>query len=340
MGELYQSGKPAGMRKLDVHNAVIEGVKMEAKFLALLSGAMNLVEFIGSWAVDQGPTIYDPASTSRPDNNDRDAVEVPYQLDGVMQIFKSKGWSLNYLADQLPAYYEAQGQTKARGKARDAKNLALSIQRVLLSEQECRKEAPGVAPKTRGIANWLQTTAHAVDGISEVPAALRPGADQWYTGTLAAFTEQYLKDLCLAAYKKRDGDLMLTGFVGIDLKTAMSAFTEKVAVTATMDNVRQLPTQKQKELQTICDFFRYDGVELAVMTETGLFADTTTFANTAASHKGGLFLDMKMVQMRWLNKIKDFDDTPDIWGASGIHRAEGRLELLNPSWMFAVKPSA
>ena len=340
MGELYQDGKPAGMRRRDVHSVVIENVRMEAKFLALLNGAMDLVEFIGSWAVDKGPTIYDPASTERPDNNDRASAEVPDQLDGVMQIFASKGWSLNYLADQLPAYYEAKGQTKAKAKAKDAKNLALSMQRVLLSEQECRKAAAGVAAKTRGIAKWLGTDAHSVDGISEVPVALRPGADQWYTGTLAAFTEADLKAMCLASYKKRDGDLMLTLFAGIDLKAAMSAFTEKVPVTATMDNVRQLPSQKRKELETICDFFRYDGVEVAALTETGLFANTTTFANTVATHKGGLLLDMKMIQMRWLNKIKDFDDEKDTWGFSGIHRAEGRLEVLNPSWMAAIKPSA
>jgi hypothetical protein len=78
------------------------------------------------------------------------------------------------------------------------------------------------------------------------------------------------------------------------------------------------------------------------MTQSNLFANVAadTLADTAATDKGGLFLDMSMIQMRWLDKITALDDTPDNHGKSGFFRAAGRLEVLNPSWMFAVKPSA
>jgi len=341
MAELYLSDKPTGMRELDVHDAIIEGVKRDAKFLALVNGSTSLKELVGSWAVQKGPSYKNPAAKARPDNNDRAKPAVPHQLDGVMEIFESQGWSVNWVADRLKAIYESKGQTVSAAKADDSSNLALSIERVLLSAQECRKEGANAA-LTRGIASWLATAAHAVDGVSEVPAELRPAANQWYTGTLAAFNEAALKSLCLAAYKRRRGAVNLTGFVGIDLKQAMSAFTEKVDVTATMENVRQLASQKQRELETICDVFRYDGAEIMAMTQSNLFADATneTLADTVATDKGGLFLDMSMIQMRWLDKIVALDDTPDNHGKSGFFRAAGRLEVLNPSWMFAVKPSA
>lgn len=340
MAELYLTDKPTGMRKLDVHDAIIMGMEREAKFLALVNGTTSLTELVGSWAVQRGPTYKNPASKSRPDNNDRAKPTVPHQLDGVMEIFKSEGWSVNWLAEQIKAHYEGKTATVAAAKAEDSSNLALSIERALLSEQECAKEAADSAALTRGIAKWLSTSAHAVDGISEVPAELRPGADQWYTGTLADFKESHLQALCLAAFKRRRGALALTAFVGIDLKHAMSSFAEKVPVTSSLDSVRQLAAQKNRELESIVDVFRYDGVTLTAMVQTNLFADTTTFADTVATDKGGLLLDMSMIRMRWLERIMDKADLPDHWGQSGFFRGAGRLEVLNPSWMCAIKPSA
>lgn len=342
MAELYLTDKPTGMRKLDVHDMVIESVSRQAKFLAILAGNTGLKELIGSWAVRRGPSYANPAALARPSSNDRAKPTVPHQLDGVMEIFESAGYSVNWLANELPALYESKGQTLADAKAEDSSNLALSIERVLLSEQECRKESGNLAALTRGIGSWLSTSAHGVDGISEVPAELRPGSDQWYTSTLAAFNEDALKSLALASYKKVKRDIMLTGFVGIDLKQKMSAFTEKVDVTTSLDSVRQLSPNKKRELETICDVFRYDGVELLTMTQSNLFADTAQagLPDTVATFKGGLFLDMEMLRMAWLKRIHEVPDAEDTHGQSGFFRAAGRLEVLNPMHMFAIKPSA
>lgn len=340
MAELYLEQKP--MRRQDIHDVVIESVYRKAKFLAMVSGSETLKELVGSWGVRKGPTFKNPAALARPANNNRATPTVPTELQGIMQIFESAGYAVNWLADELPAVYESKGITIGAAKAEDSENLALSMERVLLSEQECRVATANLPALTRGIAKWLSTTAHAVAGIAEVPVELRPVAAQHYTGTLAAFDETAFKALLLAAYKRRGTDLMLTGFVGIDLKQAMSNFTEKVAVTATLDNVRTLTPQKKRELETICDVFRYDGVEVRCMVQNNLFADTAKdgLDDTVATYKGGLFVEMDVIKMNYLKRIYDVMDPEDTHGKSGFFRAAGRLEVLNPMSGVVVKPSA
>jgi hypothetical protein len=340
MAELYLEDKP--MRRQDIHDVVIESVYRKAKFLAMVSGSQTLKELIGSWGVRKGPTYKNPAALARPATNNRAKPTVPSELQGVMQIFESAGYSINWLAEELPAVYESKGVTLGAAKAEDSENLALSMERVLLSEQECRIATAELPALTRGIAKWFSTSAHNVAGVVEVPAELRPKAAQWYTGTLAAFNEAAFKALLLAAYKQRNTDLMLTGFVGIDLKQVMSDFVEKVAVTATLDSVRTLAPQKKRELENICDVFRYDGVEARVMVQNNLFADTTKdgLDDTVATYKGGLFVEMDMIQMNYLKRIYDVPDPEDTHGKSGFFRAAGRLEVKNPMSGVVIKPSA
>ena len=340
MAELYLEDKP--MRALDVHSKVIESVFRTAKFLALVSGNETLKELVGSWGVKKGPTFKNPKGLARAATNDRATPTTPAELQGVMEIFRSAGYSVNWLADAIPALYESKGITIGAAKAEDSSNFALSIERVLLSEQECRLASDGVEALTRGIAKWLSPSAHTVTGVLDVPVSLRPTSAQWYTGTLAAFTEADLQAMLLAAYKRRGTDLALTAFMGIDLKQKMSSFAEKVPVTATLDNVRKLSPQAKKELEVICDIFRYDGVEVKAMIQSNLFADTTKdgLDDTVATHKGGLFVEMDMLNMSWLEKISDKPDLADHDGTSGCFRAAGRLEVRNPMSGCVVKPSA
>ena len=342
MGELYQEAKPTNMREQDVHKAVIDSVAMEAKFLAMLSGKDDLMELVGTWGVRKGPTYKNPAALARPATNARRTPDVPTELQGVMEIFESEGYAVNWVAERMKAKYESSGSTTAEAKAQDSRNLALSIERVLLADQECRMAANGVAALTRGVVNWLSPNAHNVAGIADVPVDLRPSAAQHYTGTLAAFNEAAFKALLLAAYKRRNTNLNLTGFVGIDLKGVMSDFAEKVAVTATLDSVRTLTPQKRRELESICDVFRYDGVEVRCMVQNNLFADTTKdgLDDTVATYKGGLFVEMDVIKMNYLKRIYDVMDPEDTHGKSGFFRAAGRLEVLNPMSGVVVKPSA
>jgi len=340
MGELYLEDKP--MRVKDVHSAVIDSVYLGAKFLALVNGNEKLKELVGSWGVKKGPTYKNPKGLARAATSDRAKPTTPTELQGVMEIFRSAGYSVNWLADALPALYESKGITIGAAKAEDSSNFALSIERVLLSEQECRLASDGVEALTRGIANWLSKDAHNVAGVTDVPATLRPNASQWYTGALSAFDEAAFKAMLLAAYKRRGTDLNLTGFVGIDLKQVMSNFTEKVVVSATLDNVRALTPQAKRELEVICDIFKYDGVTVKTMIQSNLFADTTKdgLDDTLATHKGGLFVEMDMLNMSWLERISDKPDLKDHDGTSGCFRAAGRLEVRNPMSGCVVKPSA
>lgn len=339
MGFLYQVDKP--MRVNDYHEAVVDSADTEAAFLGVLRNGPTPKELKDTWPVARAPKIKNPESYDGKDKTDGWGNTVPLTLEGVCEIFESEGWAVARVTSKLRAAWEKMQQSAAFQRAEDAKAFALSIQRLLLSSQECRVAAGATAGRTRCLFSWLSPNAHNVEGVTEVPAELRPAAAQYYSGKFDDFNEAAFKAMLKAAYTKRRAPVTLTGYVGIDLKEKMSLWNEIVPVTADAQAAVKSVAKEARTLELIVDVFKYDAGTVRTLVQNDLLCDVTQddLPHTYQTPKAGAFLDLDMWELAWLERITHFDGQDAGGGPRGHHFATGRMNCKNPAWQCAVVPS-
>lgn len=172
------------------------------------------------------------------------------------------------------------------------------IERRCLSREDTLEEnAPKNAYETRGGFSWLSNTAQTT---FPVPDDFRPGADQVYSGTLAAFTEAELLKLGRAAFKRRKGPTTLKGFVGVDLKASISNFTKYDDTPGGKTLVRRFnQNADDKAVVNVIDRIVCDTGTIELHISSFLATDADTGDDTAYTHRSGLFLDMDMVGLAY-----------------------------------------
>lgn len=341
---LYLVDKPNRLPGYDWHNQIIKNVDDSCPFLTVLKNGPTPTEMKGTWVVDEGLTTKNPSGLEGEDKTTGFSFTVPQKMEGVCELFTSPGFMVTDLAQRFKTDWDKISPI-ARAISKDAKNFAKSIEKVMLSSQECQIGSSSTKYLMRGAFAWLNTAAAGVSGVQDIPAALRPGTDQIYGKTsgqtFAAYVESNLKDQLTAAYKKRGGRVDLFGYVGIDLKQKMSTWNEKIPTTANITEVKQVANPANK-ISLMVDTFEYDAGTLRTMVMDDMLCDmaSETLAATANTDKAGLFIDLSMWEMAWQMPITKFD-LPDLGGGErGYHKAIARLNCLNPSWQCAVIPSA
>jgi hypothetical protein len=339
MSFLYQVDKP--MRVNDYHEKIVDSADTEAAFLGVLPNGPVPKELKDTWPVSRAPVIAKPEALDGADKTTGWGNTVPLTLEGVCEIMASTGWAVARVSSKLRAAWEKMMQSAAFQRAEDAKAFALSIQRMLLSNQECRVASGGTAGRTRCVFSWLSPNAHAVDGITEVPAELRPAAAQYYSGAFDDFTEASFKAQLMAAYDKRRSPVTLTGYVGIQLKAKMSLWNELVPVTASLDSARSI-AKKADALELMVDVFKYDMGTVRTLVQNDLMCDMdqSDMPHTYQTPRSGAFLDLAMWNLAWLERIEHMDGIDQGGGPRGHHFATGRLNCLNPAWQCAVVPAS
>lgn len=339
MGFLYQVDKP--MRVNDYHEKVIDSANTDAPFLGVLPAGPTPKELKDTWPVRREPKIKFPESADGKDKTDGWGNTVPLTLEGVCEIFQSEGWAVARVASKLRAAWEAMSRSMAYQQSSDAVAFTLSIQRLLLSNQECRIATGALPGRTRGLFSWLSPNAHAVAGVAEVDPEIRPTDAQYYSGKFSDYNENSFKAQLIAAYKKRRAPVTLFGYVGIDLKTKMSLWQQLVQVTDDVNLARHVD-QKQGALEMVVDTFKYDAGTVRTVLQNDLMCDVTQddMPLTDTTPMAGAFLDLTMWELAWLERITHMDDLDQGGGPRGHHYATGRLNCLNPSWQLAVVPGS
>lgn len=327
------------MRVNDYHSVVIDSANTEAAFLGVLPNGKTPKELKDTWAVRRAPRIKKPESNDGLDKTAGWGNVIPLTLEGVCEIMESEGWAVGRVANKLRAGYESQ-VSAADQRAADATAFALSIQRLFLSNQECRVGTKALPGRTRCLFSWLSSAVHGVAGVAEVDAEIRPSATQIYTGNFDDFNEESLKAMLLAAYAKRRAPVSLTGYVGIDLKSKMSLWNELVPVTAALESARSI-AKKADALEVVVDVFKYDAGTVRTLVQNDLLCDVSQddMPHTYQTPKAGAFLDLDMWELAWLERIEHMDDQDMGGGPRGHHFATGRLNCLNPAWQCAVIPA-
>ncbi len=337
MAELYTVNKV--LRKQDAFDAVTRSMADQVQLIPSLKRGERPKDWNGEWEIEPFPSSHDPAIKEGQDKTDGYNVDVGFLLKGSLQIARSKGWKVTRESNLMPSVTEKSvGVSAAKAKAQDSRNLILSIERMLLSDQEVvEKVAADTVTKTRGMMSWLDKAAHAVHPI---PTALRP-ADE-FKGDVKTFTEADLKALISKAYRQINGQVSLIGYVGLGLKEIMSNFYAQVPVTQSMrDTLVRTAPANASEIKLVVDTFQYDGGIVRTVVSTNVNTDKASgFLPTDASHLSGAFIDPSMWRLQFLEEMTHIDQKDDGGGPRGFFQSILRLQCLNPMGQFRVVHAA
>ena len=335
MGALYTFDKP--MQVTDYHTGVTNSVSTRAPFLALLRAGPEPRNWKDTWAVAELPTTINPVAGEGVDKTDGFGSSVPFQLEGICEIFRSMGYQVTEESELFKAAYET-GSSTARAQAKDAQDLMLSIEKILLSAQPARDRGTGVERLTRGAFEWMSPTAQT---FLPVPDDLRPTAAQYSTAALSAYNEAAFIAQGQAAALQVNDTVDLMGYVGLKLKQAMSLFNYKVDITATLGDTRQAAVQPDK-VSMMVDFFEYDWGMVKTVWMPRLLCDysSDTLADGEHSSESGLFLNMRLWEGGWKQRLTHNPvDSSGGGGKRGFHKAIMRLTCKNPMGQFALAPA-
>lgn len=258
------------------------------------------------------------------------------KLSAYAMWLRSKGWMVSRLA-QLTKTAGVKDE-KAKQAADDALLLAQMTERLLLSDMETQAEATGKEYQCRGMYKWLLDTPQAV---LPVPANFRPAAACHYTGTLADYSPANCETQLEAMYTAKHGPVDLVLQAGIKLKSRMSSWPQRNPQTDAADaGVYFTLDAKEKRLMQIVDFFEFDAGKVKSMPNAFLLCDETTGEDTAYTPRSGLFLDMSMWELCFLDPPASYIEPPKSGGPRGYHDEVLIVKCKNPLGQGYVKCAA
>ena len=171
--------------------------------------------------------------------------------------------------------------------------------RCLSNEDVARDDGVSTANETRGVFKWSDNTfdsaTYAVPGNFQTPTGNK------YASTLANFWEDDFRLQGQSAYKQRKGPGKMDGILGIELKEKFAEFTSYQAQhgTVTHTPVRRFAYGDGSTLNSSVDRLVLDSGTYDLHTSSFLLCDPATGADTASTHKSGIFVDMDMLGLAY-----------------------------------------
>ena len=315
---------------------VLNAVNEEAAFLQLLSHGPAIANKLAEWPVQLPSRRGDPTGTEGSDKTTGFGKRVPQVLECYAQRVESEGWLITDLAG-LTDTASGTGRTEAaRQQAMDAKAGLLAVQDMLLSNQDTATSASASDGKdrTRGVFSWLDNEAQ---DVLPVDSGCRPTSSMNYASTLAAFTEDVFEGNLAAAGEQVDRDVDLVGYVGSDLAAHMADWNNKVPVSATSEASTRQVVSKQSDERIIkkVTFFDYHGASVKTIMQRRMLCDISNGnAKTAYTTRSGVFVDMSMWVLEWLEAWKHVSLLDQGGGPRGFHKGWVRLVCKNPMGQF------
>ena len=209
--------------------------------------------------------------------------------------------------------------------------------RALSNEDVSRDDGIGSANETRGLFKWSDSTFVANYGV---PTAFQTPAGNKYNDTLANFDESDFRTMGISAFKERKGPAKQDGFLGIELKEKFTAFTSYQKNEADFTPVRRFNHQAGDTFKSVVDRLILDSGTYDLHTSSFLRCDPATGAETAHTHKSGIFVDMDMVGLAYtrLPRVKKLEYQGG--GHKAIIDAIFMLQCDNPLTLMPLNISA
>jgi len=283
---------------------------------------------LSSWPVQVYPDrafegTLDGSDIASFDHTNREMIEA-YNM-----WMRTAGWMVSRLAN-LTRTWGVKGKEEAKQALDDGLILGQMIEKQLLSDDEMAVESGAQPYRSRGAWKWLSPTEQAV---KPVPVNYRPTSACVYESTLALFTPDAMEDMVEAAATQKKDAVDWTGFVGIKLKSHMSGWAQRHVedVNTAQALTRYNMDAEDKKLLRVVDFFEFDAGTVKVFPSWYLLHTAATGAASAASVLSGLFLDLAMWQLCFMDPPAAWREPAKSGGPRGYHDAVYGLRCLNPT---------
>jgi hypothetical protein len=256
------------------------------------------------------------------------------KLEAYAMWMMTEGWLVTKLAQLI----ESAGvkDEKAKQASDDGLILSRMIEAQLSSDDETAAESGETPYCSRGVFKWLSPTVQAV---KPVPANFRPAAACQYSGALASFGASNMETMLNACATARKGPVDLTGYVGIQLKAQMSTWGQRdpdaEADEAAATLLYNLDAKEKKLIHTL-NMFEFDAGTVNVFPSWYLLTDKDTGEASAYSAKSGIFIDLDMWELDFMQNPTAWVEPPKSGGPRGYHDAVYILKCLNPLGQCSV----
>ena len=333
MASMYETNQ-VGKRQ-EILDKIFNVEAAETPFISLLPTGPVPNAMLATWVGEVYPDVastgvLDGTAASTPNRVDR------HLLQGCAQHFRQQ-WGVTTLANL----------TNVAGVGRNEAGHQMMLAMLLLKRQmeqqglssdDCAAESGGTPWTMRGVMEWLKDTAQT---NYPVPPALRPLAAALYTAAYASLDQDAFRTCMIAAAKARKGPVKLTGFVGQTLKSKIDDWTNIYPVASTTSQPRmQYTVTGNNILKNTVDQLRFSSGSVDLMESYFLDRTTSTGAEGTYSAKSGVFLDMSMLQLCYLQKPANTNLAPDGSGKKGFVDAVAIIKFLNTLGMVKVQPGS
>jgi hypothetical protein len=326
MAGIYEADQV--LKVAEVGDTIFIAQSDKVPFSRLLKRGKKPTNMLSSWPVQVYP---DRGFTGTLDGTDMTSFNHTNreQIEAYGMWLRTEGWMVSRLAEATKTW-GVKGSEKAKQAKDDALILGQMIEKKLLDNSEMAVESGATPYNSRGAYKWLSPTAQTV---KPVPANYRPATACAYTDALADFKATSMEGMLEAAASQKKEAVDLTGYVGIKLKTQMSGWAQKHVedVNTAQALQRYNMDAEDKKLIRVVDFFEFDAGKVKVFPSYYLLHTAATGAATANSTRSGLFLDMEMWELCFLDQPTSWVEPPKSGGPRGYHDAVFLLKCLNPT---------
>lgn len=305
-------------------------------FLALVKTGKKPVQKEANWPVfelgrDGYEGTLDGAPAGTASNQSRKS------LKSVAQWVR-KVWAVSHYAE-LTESYGVKDEIMFQ-KTQALRNLRQGLEMLMLSAQDCATESGETPNQTRGAAMWLAASGH--NSEYPIPAEFLVSSGSIYTGTLAAFDAAACEAVLRTASMDRYGAVTLDAQVGPALKARMDDYGAHDIKATTTNAALKMFNQNasDKEFMNVIDFFQFSSGMVRTHLNYNLWRTSAGAKTSILSNAGGLFLDMKMWEIAFMDAI-NHDDLPFDGGSKkGQWHATAMLKCFMPKGQAMITPSA
>ncbi len=324
MAGMYETSVP--MKLLELGDTIFIAESEKTPFSRLVKRGRKPIEMLSEWPCQKH---VDRAFTGTLDGTDISSFEstTREKLSGYAMLLRTAGWQVTRLAQLIRA--AGVKSEKAKQAADDSLGLARMMEKQLLGTDDTRAESGGNAYRSRGAFSWLSDSEQ---GVLPVPSNFRPATACHYTGTLANFAASSMETMLEAMATAKKGPVDLAGYVGLKLKVQMSGWAQRHVedINTAQALTRYNLDAAEKKIMRIVDWFEFDAGTVHTFAHWYLAHTEATGAATDYSPRSGLFLDMDMWELNFLQQPTAWQVQDDGGGPRGYHDVVYILKCLNP----------
>jgi hypothetical protein len=327
------------LKVADVGDTIFIAQSEKVPFSRLLKRGKKPSQMLSQWPVQVYP---DRAFAGTLDGTDIASFEHTNreQIEAYGMWMRTAGWMVSRLAN-LTQTHGVKGKKASKQAEDDGLILAQMIEKQLLSADDTQAEAaPSTPYRSRGAFSWLANTAQSV---LPVPVNYRPASACIYSSAIASFLPSSMEAMLEAAATAKKGPVDLTGYVGIKLKAQMATWAQRDP-DAEADEASALVQYnidvKEKRLIQVVDFFEFEAGKVRTFPSWYLYCTNTTGAVSDYSTRSGIFVDMSMWELCFLDEPAAYLEPPKSGGPRGYHDAIYILRCKNPLGQCMVETSS